>query len=128
MVYTIFLQTFILPDKPPPQKSFSTNCFSFKDFRHILFTRWNVSAPGLHGISFKVYKKCLKIDKFLFKIFHSCINYSIIPLQRWSAKDIYMPKVNPPTEHNISDFHPIPLLNVEGKLFLSLASRHLETH
>ena len=32
------------------------------------------------------------------------------------------------TTHNISDFHPIALLNVEGKLFFSLVSRRLEKH
>ena len=56
------------------------------------------------------------------------MNKGIIPLQWQSAKEIYIPKVKPPTEHNISDFCPIALLNVEGKLFFSLVSRHLETH
>ena len=56
------------------------------------------------------------------------MNKGIIPLQWRSAKEIYIPKVKPPTAHNISDFRPIALLNVEGKLFFSLASRHLETH
>ena len=72
--------------------------------------------------------KCPKINKFLFKIFLSCMNKGIIPLQWRSAKEIYIPKVKPPTEHNISDFRPIALLNVEGKLFFSLVSRRLETH
>ena len=56
------------------------------------------------------------------------MNKGIIPLQWRSAKEIYIPKVKPPTEHNISDFRPIALLNVEGKLFFSLVSRRLETH
>ena len=51
-----------------------------------------------------------------------------MPLQWRSANEIYIPKVKPPTEHNISDFRPIALLNVEGKLFFSLVSRCLETH
>ena len=41
--------------------------------------------------------------------------------------DIFIPKVNPPSEHTISDFRPIALLNVKSKLFFSLASRCLET-
>ena len=42
---------------------------------------------------------------------------------------IYIPEVNPPIEHDdISDFRTTALLNVEGKLFLTLVSRHLETH
>ena len=48
-----------------------------------------------------------------------------MPLQWRSTKEIYIPNVKPPTEHNISDLHPIAL---EGKLFFSLVSRHLETH
>ena len=57
------------------------------------------------------------------------MNKGIIPLQWWSAKEIYIPKVNPLTAHNISDFHPIALLNVEGKLFFfSLVYRHLEKY
>ena len=56
------------------------------------------------------------------------MNNGIIPLQWQSAKEIYIPKVKPPTKHNISDFRPIALLNVEGKLFFSLISRRLETH
>ena len=117
-----------LPDKPPLQKSFPTNCFSFEQFFLILSTQRNASAPGLNGIPYKVYKKCLKINKFLFKIFLSCMNKGIIPLQWQSAKQIYMPKVKPPTEHSISDFLPIALLNVEGKVFFSLVSKRLETH
>ena len=52
----------------------------------------------------------------------------IIPLQWQSAKEISIPKVNPPTAHNISDFRPIALLNVEGKLLFSLVSMRLEKH
>ena len=88
-----------------------------------------ISSPGLNGIPYKVYKKCPKINKFPFKFFLSCMNKGIIPLQWQSAKEIYIPKVNPPTAHNIiSDFCPIALLNVEGKLFFSLVSRRLEKH
>ena len=90
-----------LPDKPPLQKSFPTNCFSFEQFFQILSTWRNVSSPGLNGIPYKVYKKCPKINKFLFKIFLSCMNKGIISLQWRSAKEIYIP-----TAHNISDFRP----------------------
>ena len=42
------------PDKPPLQKSFPTNCFSFKDFFQILSTPRNASAPMLHRISYNI--------------------------------------------------------------------------
>ena len=56
------------------------------------------------------------------------MNKGIIPLQWQSAKEIYIPKVRPLTAHNISDFCPTAMLNVESKLFFSLVSRRLETH
>ena len=117
-----------MPDKRPVLKPFPTNCFSFEDLLQILTTWHNASAPGLNGIPYKVYKKRPKINKFLFKFFLSCMNKGIIPLQWRSAKEIYTPKINPPTAYNISDFRTIALLNVEGKLFFSLISRNVEKH
>ena len=58
-----------LPHKPPLQKSFPTNCFSFEQFFQILSTRRNASAPGLNGIPYKIYKKCPKINFFLKSFF-----------------------------------------------------------
>ena len=54
------------------------------------------------------------------------MNKGIIPLQWQIAKEIHIPKVKPPTEHNISDFRPIALLDVEVKLFFCLVSRRLK--
>ena len=58
-----------LPPEPSLLKKFNKSSFSYKDFLEILLTRRNASAPGLNGIPYKVYKKCSKISKFLFKIF-----------------------------------------------------------
>ena len=90
-----------LDGKPPLLKPFPANCFLYQDFLQILSTRRNTSAPGLNGIPCKVYKKCSKVNKFFLKFFFSCMNKGIIPLQWWSAKEIYIPKVNPPTVYNI---------------------------
>ena len=52
-----------------------------------------------------------------------------IPIQWQSAQEmIYIPKVSSPSENKLSDLRPIALLNVEGKLFFSLVSKHLEAH
>ena len=56
------------------------------------------------------------------------MNKGITPPNGRVPKEIYIPKVKPPTEHNISDFRQIALLNVEGKIFFSLVSRCLEPH
>ena len=40
----------------------------------------------------------------------------------------YIPKTKPSYPSNINDFHPIALLNVEGKLFFILISKQLVHH
>ena len=109
-------------------KKFNKSSFSYNDFLEILLTHRNSSAPGLNGITYKVYKKCSKISKFLFKIFQACFKRCEIPIQWRSAQEIHIPKVSNPSENKLSDFRPIALLNVEGKLFVSLVSKRLETH
>ena len=117
-----------LPPEPLLLKKFDKSYFSFDDFLQILSSRRNASAPGLNGIPYKVYKKCPKISKFLFKIFQTCFKRCEIPIQWRSAQEIYIPKVSSPSENKLSDFRPIALLNVEGKLFFSLVSKRLEAH
>ena len=70
-----------LPPEPPLLKKFNKSCFSFDDFLQILSSRRNAFAPGLNGIPYKVYKKCPKISKFLFKIFQTCFKRCEIPIQ-----------------------------------------------
>ena len=117
-----------LPPEPFLLKKFNNSCFSDNDFLEILSSRRNASAPGLNGIPNKVYKRCPRISKFLFKIFQACFKRCEIPIQWRSAQEIYIPKVSSPSEDKLADFRPIALLNVEGKLFFSLVSKHLETH
>ena len=116
----------------PPEllllKKFNKSCFSYDDFLDILSSCRKASASGLNGIPYKVYKKCPRISKFLFKNFQACFKRCEIPIQWRSAQEIYFPKVSSPSENKLSDFRPIALLNVEGKLFFSLVSKCLETH
>ena len=70
-----------LPPEPPLLKKLNKSCFSFDDFLQILSSRRNAFAPGLNGIPYKVYKKCPKISKFLFKIFQTCFKRCEIPIQ-----------------------------------------------
>ena len=117
-----------LPPEPLLLEKFNKRRFSFDDFFEILSSHRHASAPGLNSIPYKVYKKCPKISKFLFKIFQTCFKRCNIPTQWQSAQEIYIPKVSSPSENKLSDFRPIALLNVEGKLFFSLVSKHLEVH
>ena len=107
---------------------FKKGCVSYNDFFNLLSSPRNASAPGLTGISCKVCKKCSKLSKFIFQILKCAFSKGEIPLQWQSAREIYIPKSKTPSENSISDFRPIALLNVEGKLFFSLISKRLESH
>ena len=117
-----------LPTEPSLLKTFNKSSLSYDDFFEILSTHRNASASGLNGITYKVYKTCSKINKFLFKIIQASFKRCEIPIQWRRAREIYIPKVSSPSENKLSDFRPIVLLNIEGKLFFSLVSKHLETH
>ena len=118
-----------LPESPSISKPFSQVALKYDDFVSILNTRRNASAPGYNVIPYKVYKKCTKINSFLFNVFKSCVKNCVIPIQWRYAKEIYIPKSKTPSESsNIKDFRPIALLNVEGKLLFSLISKRLEAH
>ena len=90
-----------LPPEPLLLKKFNKSCFSFDDFFEILSSRRNAAAPGLNGIPYKVYKKCPKISKFLFKIFQTCFKRCEIPIQWRSAQEIFISKVSSPSENKL---------------------------
>ena len=109
-------------------KKINKSSFPCNDFFEILLTRRNASPPGLNGIPYKVYKKCSKISKFLFKILQAGFKRFEILIQWRSGQEIHIPKVRNPSQNRLSDIRPIALLNIEGKLFFSLVSNCLETY
>ena len=70
-----------LPPKLPLLTKFNKSSLSYNHFFAILATCRNASAPGLNGIPYKVYKKCPKTRKFLFKIFQVCFKRCQMPIQ-----------------------------------------------
>ena len=109
-----------LPSSPNVKVPFSSKSLSFDGFSAILATRRNASCPGLNAIPYKVYKQCTQIRKFLFNIFYSCLNYSVVLLQWSYAMEHYIPKTQPSCPSNIKDLCPIALLNVEGRSCFSV--------
>ena len=115
-----------LSPQPKVIKMFEKGCFSYDDFLNLSSSCRNASAPVLNGITYKVYKKCSKLSKFIFHIFKCAFSNGEIPLLQWcSAREICILKSKTPSENLISDFQPIAPLNVEGKLFFSLISKWL---
>ena len=109
------------PPQPQVIKMFKKGCSSYNDFLNLLSSRRNASGPGFNGIPYKVYKTCSK-----FQILKCAFSKGEISVQLWSAREIYVSKSKVPSGNSISDFQPIALPNVEGKVFFSLISKRLE--
>ncbi|CAG5130209.1 unnamed protein product, partial [Candidula unifasciata] len=81
------------------------------------------SAPGPNGVPYVLYKRCPKILKMLHVLLRQAwIRNHICP--EWSkANGVYIPKEQ--DSKSLSQFRPISLLNVEGKIFFSVMARRL---
>ena len=84
--------------------------------------------PGINMIPYKVNKLCPNICDCLFRLFKSCFQNCVVPVQWRIATEVYISTSGSPDPNNIKDFRPISLLNVEGKLFFSILSKRLEKH
>ena len=84
------------------------------------------SAPGLNGVSYKVFKKCPSAARALWKLLREAWRESFVPVEWCLANGIYIPKEENSSE--LSQFRPISLLNVEGKIFFSVLSRRLSNY
>jgi hypothetical protein len=81
------------------------------------------SAPGMNRISYKVYKMCPRVRGLLAELLDELWTRGIIPDEWCSADGVYIPKEG--HSESLSQFRPISLLNVEGKIFFGILSRWL---
>ena len=83
------------------------------------------SAPGPNGILYKVNKKCEELKKLLWRLLKVFGRQGVVPLSWNKADGVYIPK-----EENwstLSQFRPISLLNVEGKIVFGILAERLST-
>ena len=81
------------------------------------------SSPGPNGIPYLLYKKCPKVLMWLHQLIKSAWRNSKISNQWMTADGVYIPKEQ--NSSDISQFRPISLLNVEGKIFFSVMATRL---
>ena len=116
------------PEAPPLLSEMSNKSFRETDYTNILSSRRNGSKPGPNGIPYKVYKKCPRLQEFLWTIILYCQRKAFVPIQWKVSFTSFIPKVDKPDPSNFGDYRSIALLNVEGKLFFSLVSKRLVAH
>ena len=86
----------------------------------------SASAPGQNGIPYKVYKKCPRILKHLWRLLKVVWRKGKIPSCWQQAEGCFTQKEE--KLENITQFRTISLLNVEGKIFFSVLARRMTSY
>ena len=81
------------------------------------------SAPGPNGIPYRLYKNAPDVLRFLWKLMRTVWQRKEVPTSWRRAGGILIPKEKDSSE--IGQFRQISLLNVEGKIFFSVAAQRL---
>ena len=105
-----------------PTKEYYLGKLCYGKFQFMLGKKRNKSRPGPNQLPYKIYKKCPRLQQYLFSIISSTYSCGKVPLS-WRISDgIFIPKVEIPNANVITDFRQIALMNCEGKLWWSMIS------
>ena len=111
---------------PEPEIPMDTKEPSWKEVADIVKKARSGSAPGPNGVPYKVYKKCPKILKHLWRLLKVVWRKGKVPSCWQQAEGCFIPKEEK-SEH-ITQFVTISLLNVEGKIFFSVLARRMTSY
>ena len=99
--YNTLLPSFIgLPPVSTLLKDLNSTSVRYQDLLCIVNTWINACLPGINVILYQIYKGCLWISSFLFKIFITCPKVSNVPTQWGIASELYILKKNPSNWNN----------------------------
>ena len=97
-----------------------------KEIEQVVRKARSSSAPGPNGIPYRFYKNTPGVLRFLWKLMKVAWQKGIIPVNWRRATGVLIPKDKNSTE--ISQFRPISLLNVEGKIFFSVLAQRMSRY
>ena len=83
---------------------FQKSTLKHEDPLSVLYSRRNVSSPGISMIPYKICKKCPRIMLFFLKKFQSCLVLGSVPVQWRVASEVYIPKTKLPNSSGVKDF------------------------
>jgi hypothetical protein len=115
----------IIPEEPPTVPLNSTPP-TFKEVEDITKKARTGSAPGPNGVPYKVYKKCPKLLRRLWRLLQTVWRKGKIPAAWQQAEGCFVPKEKSSKE--VAQFRTISLLNVEGKIFFAVLARRMTTY
>ena len=114
-----------LPKPQDPTVMFDDSAIKLKEVQDFVRKACVGSAPGLNGISYKLYKNCPCVLRKLTVLLQQVWKKAIVPQEWCLANGIWIPKEM--QSKGITNFRPISLLNVEGKIFLGVLARCMTT-
>ena len=103
-----------LPKSQDPTVMFDDSVIKLKEVRDFVHKNRPGSAPGMNGISYKLYKNCPRVLKKLTVLLQQAWKKGIVPRELCLADGIWISKEM--QSRGITNFRPISLLNVEGKI------------
>lgn len=112
-----------IPPIDPPEYHFPTDPPTWKEVENTVRKARTASAPGPNGVPYKVYKNTPDVLRFLWKLMRTAWQRKIVPKAWRRAGGVLIPKEK--DAENISQFRPISLLNVEGKIFFSVIAHRM---
>ncbi|VDI70145.1 Hypothetical predicted protein [Mytilus galloprovincialis] len=99
---------------------------SWKEVSGVVKKARSASSPGTNGIPYKVYKKCPKILKHLWRLLKVVWRKGMIPSCLQKAEGCFIPKEE--KSEDITQFRTISLLNVQGLIFFSIMARRMTSY
>ncbi|XP_058852591.1 uncharacterized protein LOC131699527 [Acipenser ruthenus] len=81
---------------------------------------------GPNGVPYRVYKSASGVLRILWKLMKVAWEKQVVPRAWRRAGGVFIPKEKDST--SISQFRPISLLNVEGKIFFSIIAQRLSAY
>lgn len=110
----------------PPTTTLNTELPMRREVQDVVKHARSSSAPGPSGIPYKVYKKCPKLLRRLWKLICGIWSKGIVPTDWRRADGCFVPKEQ--NSAQISQFQTISLLSVEGKIFFSVLVKRMTAY
>ena len=112
-----------IPPIDPPVHQFKSSPPTWKEVEKFVHRARTTSAPGPNGVPYKVYKNAPDVCRYLWRLMRTVWQKKSIPKVWRRAGGILIPKEKDAV--NISQFRPIALLNVEGKIFFAVIAQRM---
>ena len=109
-----------------PKIPFKLSDITLEEVTEVVKSARSKSAPGFSGTSYKVYKKCPKLLKLLWKILRVIWKKECVPTAWQRAEGCFVPKGE--NSLAINQFRTISLLSVECKIFFAILSKRMTNY